>query len=112
VLLQTLEDIKILRNQIMRGEVKIVDSRGNQINPKKIKILLDMESAHLQRACQELGIVPFICYYTSDNTKVPPINIDKNHEETIVTTLGERGSLAVLLSCLSVLHGILNFQKS
>lgn len=106
VILQTLEDIKHLRDLLSRGDIQIRDEADQTINPKKIKILLDMESRHLQQACQECGILAYICYYTSDNTRVPPIQTDRTHQETIVTSLGERGSLAVLLSGLSVLHGL------
>lgn len=110
VLLQTLEDIMLLRQKILSGMVQIQDDLGIIIDPKKIKILLDMESGHIQRGTQESGQILFACYYTSDNTKIPPTQADTSHGETIVTTLGQRGTLAVLLSGLSVLNGIVTHQ--
>ncbi len=113
VLLQTLEDIKVVRDQILSGKIQIEDDQGNPVNPKKIRILLDMESAHLQKACEEIGIIPVICYYTSDSTKVPPFTNDIDHKETIATSLGDRGSLAVLVSGISALRGVyINFLES
>lgn len=111
VLLQTLEDIKLLREKILSGMIQIQNDHEVTINPKKIRILLDMESGHLQLASKETGQTIFACYYTSDNTKVPPSPADTSHGETIVTTLGQRGTLAVLLSALSVLHGIVNYDQ-
>lgn len=107
VLLQTLEDIKVVRDQIIGGKIKVFDENGNPIDPKKIRILLDMESAHFQSACEELGIKAVICYYTSDSTEVPPRFTSTDHQETIATSMGDRGSLAVLVSGLSVLKGLL-----
>ena len=107
VTLQSLEDIRYLRQQLLDKRILILDEHGHAINPKKIRILLDMESHHLHSACVELDIIPIVCYYTSDNTKVPPVELEQSHRETIVTTLGRRGSFAILISAATVLRGLL-----
>ncbi|GIK83406.1 MAG: hypothetical protein BroJett025_00280 [Patescibacteria group bacterium] len=110
VLLQSIEDIKFIREKLANREILVRNDRGEVINPKKIRILLDMESHHLHLACKDIGIIPIVCYYTSDNTKVPPTKVEQSHGETLVTSLGERGSFATLASAATVLHGILQIS--
>ena len=107
VLLQTIEDIKFLRERLASGDILVRDSNDAIIDPKKIRVLLDMESHHLHSACKELNIWPSVCYYTSDNTKIPPSNLEQSHTETLVTSLGARGSFAVLISAATVLSDLL-----
>lgn len=107
VLLQTIEDIKFLRDKLLSGDILLKDTDEQNINPKKIRILLDMESHHLHTACDELGIWPSVCYYTSDNMKIPPTTVKQSHENTLVTSLGARGSFAVLVSGATVLYDLL-----
>ncbi len=112
VLLQTIEDIKFLREKLASGDILVRDSNDAIIDPKKIRVLLDMESHHLHSACKELNIWPSVCYYTSDNTKIPPSNLEQSHTETLVTSLGARGSFAVLISAATVLSDLLKRLRS
>lgn len=96
VLLQTLRDIEKAEKAIIKRE----DIPYND----KIRLLIDMESWYLNLICQKLEINPSVIYYTSDNTKLPPI-AGKNIE-TIVSSLGPRGSFAILVAGLTALSAL------
>ena len=94
VLLQTLSDIKKAQEaMIKRKDIPI-------------KLLIDMESYYLFLICKKLNIKPTFVYYTSDNTRIPPI--PGNVKDSIITSLGPRGSFAVMVSGLIVLSGLLS----
>ena len=101
-----------MREKLASGDILVRDSNDVIIDPKKIRVLLDMESHHLHSACKELNIWPSVCYYTSDNTKIPPSNLEQSHTETLVTSLGARGSFAVLISAATVLSDLLKRLRS
>lgn len=96
VLLQTLMDIKRAQEAVKRRE----DIPYND----KIRLLIDMESWYLNLICQKLGIIPSVIYYTSDNTKIPPLAV--KNIETIVSSLGPRGSFAILVVGLMALNAL------
>lgn len=98
VLLQTLSDIKKAQEAIIQRE----DIPYNE----KIKLLIDMESYYLLLICKKLGITPSVVYYTSDNTKIPPI--PGNVKESIITSLGPRGSFAVMVAGVGALKSLIN----
>lgn len=98
VLLQTLWDIKKAEEAIKK--------KHNLNERKKIKLLIDMESWYLNLICKKFKINPIVIYYTSDNTKLPPIRENNNIEETIITSLGPRGSFALMVTGLSILNAL------
>jgi len=97
VLLQTLSDIKKAQQAIReRDDIPYRD---------KIRLLIDMESYYLYLICRAKGLSPFVIYYTSDNTRIPPIPPDL--KESIITSLGPRGSFAVMVAGLGALGSLL-----
>ena len=98
VLLQTLRDIK-------KAQEAIIQRKDIPYN-KKIKLLIDMESYYLFLICKKVKITPSVVYYTSDNTKIPPL--PGNLKESIITSLGPRGSFAVMVAGLGALKSLIN----
>ena len=98
VLLQTLRDIK-------KAQEAIIQRKDIPYN-EKIKLLIDMESYYLFLICKKLKITPSVVYYTSDNTKIPPL--PGNLKESIITSLGPRGSFAVMVAGLGALKSLIN----
>ena len=98
VLLQTLSDIK-------KAQEAIIQRKDIPYN-EKIKLLIDMESYYLFLICKKLKITPSVVYYTSDNTKIPPL--PGNLKESIITSLGPRGSFAVMVAGLGALKSLIN----
>jgi hypothetical protein len=98
VLLQTLRDIKKAQEAIIQRE----DIPYNE----KIKLLIDMESYYLFLICKKVKITPSVVYYTSDNTKIPPL--PGTVKESIITSLGPRGSFAVMVAGLGALKSLIN----
>jgi len=97
VLLQTLSDIKKAQEAIM--------ARKDIPYQNKIRLLIDMESYYLNLICRAKDIHPAVIYYTSDNTRIPPIPADV--KESIITSLGPRGSFAVMVAGLGALGSLL-----
>lgn len=96
VLLQTLMDIKKAQESIIQREDIPYNNR--------IRLLIDMESWYLNLVCKKFRISPNIIYYTSDNTVLPPIVKYNKAKETIISSLGPRGSFAILISGLTALN--------
>lgn len=69
------------------------------IHPSQVTVLMDMESIHLQSVCTELGIALSASYYISDKTELTP----NGGAPTIAKGLGAAGTLASLVTCISVL---------
>jgi len=65
-----------------------------------------MESYYLFLICKKVKITPSVVYYTSDNTKIPPL--PGNLKESIITSLGPRGSFAVMVAGLGALKSFIN----
>lgn len=91
VTLQSREDALILREKIAKQFDK---------DPKQITMILDMESAHLQRIMKKLGKRAAIAYYVSDHTKI----IADGKASTLAKSMGPKGTLASLTSTISVVY--------